>query len=70
MATEPTSFVAFIVAGFVATLSWAGGLTKMSYENKGKLAVLDERTRNTDDALQRICAKLDKIIEHLLDKED
>lgn len=66
MAGEPMSLTAFVVAGFAATLSWAGGLTKLSYENKGKIAVLEERTQNTDEALEAINKKLDRVVDHLL----
>lgn len=73
MVSEPLSFTAFIVAGFVATLSWAGGLTKLGYDNRAKVAVLDERTAKTDrcivevkETLVRQDEKLDRLIEHML----
>jgi len=77
MASEPVSLMAFIITGFAATLSWAGGLTKLGYDNKGKIAVLDERTLKLDrcivevkETLIRQDEKLDKLVEHLLKKED
>jgi hypothetical protein len=77
MATEPVSFTAFIVAGFAATLSWAGGLTKLAYDNKSKIVVLDERTKKTDrcivevkETLVRQDEKLDRLIEHMLDQKE
>lgn len=67
---EPASFMGFIVAAFSGTIAWAGGLTKLSYDNKGKIALLDERTQKTDDKLEKMDAKLDRLVDHLLDKED
>jgi hypothetical protein len=66
MASEPISFMGFIVAGFTSILVWAGGLTKLAYDNKARIDVLDERSKNTDEKIDTMCAKIDKVIEHLL----
>jgi hypothetical protein len=72
-----TSFMAFIVAGFTASLGWAGGLTKLAYDNKGKIGVLDERTLKTErcivevkETLVRQDEKLDRLIEHMLTQKE
>lgn len=74
---EPTSFTAFIVAGFVASLSWFTGLTKLVYDNKGCITRLDERTLKLDcciievkESLIRQDEKLDKLIQHILTRQE
>jgi hypothetical protein len=68
--TSEVSFVAFVVASYTAALGWASGLTKLAYNNKGRIAVLEERTVNTDARLEKMDGKLDRLVEHLLGKEE
>lgn len=73
----PAEPVPFLVALFGATLTWAGGLTKMGLSNRSRIDVLETKQASladditeVKDTLIRQEGKLDKIVEHLLKSEE
>lgn len=51
-----------------AVLAWFGAMTRQTFANKGRLDVVDVRFDSLESTVNKIDQKVDRLIEHLLDK--
>jgi hypothetical protein len=61
-ASNNNAITALVGTAFAGALAWFGTVTKMGFENKAQLLVLDERTESMEKQIIIMDGKLDVLI--------